>query len=304
MILNQFNLNYLKVFEEVYKTRSMTQAADRLHLTQSGVSQHIRALEDSLDLVLFDRINQKLIPTSSAKDLYQQCTIGLNTIEQALWRIKGDKHELSGTVNIGMPIEFGNNVIIPILSEFGKKYPKVKFQIFLDFASKLNDLLLEGQLDFAFVDEYKMDKRVVIENVFTEKLSLCISKDLLPATTNNSKKFFEGLPYVDYQQGAPVLKMWFEHHLKGAHLNINIRAMVMDVQGLARFIITGFGAGVLPMHVVRKLEKEGHNLHVFKVLSKDLENHISVAAVANKSQSPTAESLLKFLKEALKKKTS
>ncbi|MCC6137911.1 MAG: LysR family transcriptional regulator, partial [Bdellovibrionaceae bacterium] len=59
MLLDQINMNYLRIFEAVYRTRSMTQAANELHLTQSGISQHIKSLEDTLDLQLFDRIKQK-----------------------------------------------------------------------------------------------------------------------------------------------------------------------------------------------------------------------------------------------------
>ena len=70
MLIDQINLNQLRVFESVYRSKSMTHAARELHLTQSGVSQHIKALEDVLELKLFDRIKQKLVPTPSAKELY------------------------------------------------------------------------------------------------------------------------------------------------------------------------------------------------------------------------------------------
>jgi DNA-binding transcriptional LysR family regulator len=43
MIIDHINLNHLRIFQSVYKTQSMTTAAGELHLTQSGVSQHIKA---------------------------------------------------------------------------------------------------------------------------------------------------------------------------------------------------------------------------------------------------------------------
>lgn len=69
MIIDRINLNHLRVFECVYRTKSMTIAAEELHLTQSGVSQHIRSLEESLDIRLFDRIKHKLVPTGEARQL-------------------------------------------------------------------------------------------------------------------------------------------------------------------------------------------------------------------------------------------
>ncbi len=299
MLLNQINLNHLHVFAEVYKTKSMTIAAEKLHLTQSGVSQHIKALEDSLKIVLFDRINQRIIPTAAAADLYEQCNFGLETIEKALWKIRGDSTELSGIVNIGMPIEFGNSLIVPLLSKFGKAHKNIRFQIYLDFANKLNEMLLDGEIDFAFVDDYKMDKRIQTEIIYTERLALCTHIDNVNTNTKTDKKYFEDLDYVDYQKEAPILNMWFEHHLK-TKINVNVRVYVMDVQGIARFITNGFAAGILPMHVIRKLESEGHKLHIFKVQEKELENHVSVAFINNKTQSRAADLCLKFLQDSLR----
>ena len=59
-------------------------------------------------------------------------------------------------------------------------------------------------------------------------------------------KTYDKLDYVDYVKGAPVLKMWFEHHL-GKPFIPNIRAALMDVQGMTRIITSGLGAGVLPL---------------------------------------------------------
>lgn len=298
MLLNQINLNHLHVFAEVYKTKSMTIAAEKLHLTQSGVSQHIKALEDSLKVTLFDRINQRIIPTAAAADLYDQCNMGLETIEKALWKIRGDSTELGGTVSIGMPIEFGNSLIIPLLSKFGKLHKHIKFQIYLDYANKLNEMLLDGEIDFAFVDDYKMDKRIQTEIIYTEKLYLCTLNANNEDLTGKDRKFFEGINYVDYQKDAPFLDMWFEHHFK-TKANVNVRAFVMDVQGVARFIINGLGAGILPMHVIRKLEADGNKIHIFKASEKEMENHVSVAYISNKTQSRAADTCLRYLQESL-----
>src|SRR5262245_56732646 len=131
MFIDNINLNHLRVFECVYRTKSMTQASQELHLTQSGVSQHIKAFEDSLGTRLFDRIKQKLVPTSQANQLYKRCRDSLFGIERTLSEIKGAEKQLIGTVKIGMPIEFGNNLIVPLLAKFGREHPLVRFRLTL-----------------------------------------------------------------------------------------------------------------------------------------------------------------------------
>ena len=205
MLIDQINLNQLRVFESVYRTKSMTLAARELHLTQSGVSQHIRALEDVLELKLFDRIKQKLVATPSARELYKHTAKSFEEIETILNRLKKTDKELTGTISIGTPIEFGNNIMLPMLTEFQKKHPKVHFKIRQGFPFEMNHLLLAGELDFAFVDSFAMDKGIKTEPVYNEVLELCASKKLgLASKTQTDFDFYEKLTYVDYQEDQSV----------------------------------------------------------------------------------------------------
>lgn len=52
------DFNRLRVFYYIYKTGSSTSAGKELHLTQSGVSQHLKKLEQELDYELFTRVNK------------------------------------------------------------------------------------------------------------------------------------------------------------------------------------------------------------------------------------------------------
>jgi DNA-binding transcriptional LysR family regulator len=302
MIIDSVNLNHLRVFECVYRTRSMTSASSELHLTQSGVSQHVKSLEDMLGVRLFDRIKQRLVPTTQGTILFQSCSEGLNQLEQGLWKIKGEGNELGGTVSIGLPTEFGNNVVMPLISKLGKKHPHVKFRLALGFVSAMNEGLLRGELDFAFVDDFSPDRRVTTEKVYDEILDLCISDELLKkkgAPKQQNKKFFESLDYIEYQEGEPVLRRWFAHHLDSRNLTLNVKAVGLDAQGVGRLIQTELGAGVLPHHLVVKLQKEGHKLHRFKGSGKPLKNAISVAYLGGRTHSPAAVAALEFLKDSL-----
>lgn len=301
MIIDHVNLNHIRIFECVYRTQSMTAAAQELHLTQSGVSQHIKSLEDMLDIRLFDRIQQKLVPTSQARVLYENCSKSLQQIEQTLFRLKGGDTQLSGTISIGMPVEFGNNVILPLLGQFCRKHPLVKLNIKFGFASQMNEELLKGSLDFAFVDDFRMDRRILTEKVYDEVLDLCASEELIKkkGQPRQQRKYFEALEFVDYQENEPILRMWFHHHLETRHIDLNVRATVMDVQAIARLILSEAGAGVLPGHLLAKLQKEGHKIYKFKGCGKPLKNAISVAHLELRTHSPTALSALEFLKTSL-----
>lgn len=302
MLIDQINLNQLRVFESVFRTKSMTHAARELHLTQSGVSQHIKALEDVLELKLFDRIKQKLVPTPSARELYKHTAKSFEDIETILNKLKKTDKELTGMVSIGTPIEFGNNIMLPLLTEFQKLNPKVRFKIRQGFPFEMNHLLLSGELDFAFVDSFAMDKGIHTEPVYDEVLELCVSKKLgLAAKAQTDFEFYEKLAYVDYQEEQSVLSLWMKHHTQEKGAELDVRMYVMDAQAISKMILKGTGAGILPGHLAQRLLAVNDELQVLKGSGKPLINTISMANLDDKTLTPAAKTVMEFLKNSMKK---
>ncbi len=281
----------------------MTEAAKELHMTQSGVSQHIKTLEDLLHISLFDRIKKRLVPTATASQLYKRCTAGLNEIEQGLQELKQSTQQLTGMVSIGMPVEFGKSTLLPLLSKFSQKHPLVTFRFKLGLAPMMNDMLLKGELDFAIVDDFSMDRRITTTKVYDEVLDLYISQGLLEkhGKPRNQIAFFEALEYIEYQEGEPLLKMWFSHHFKTTKMRLNIKAMILDVHGVERLIEGGMGAGILPLHVVDKMPEA--NLYCFKGSGRPLKNAIRMAQLEGRSHAPAAAAAMKWLSDALEQVT-
>lgn len=287
----EYNLNHFKVFMAVYQAGSMTGAAELLHLTQSGVSQHIQALEEDLGQPLFSRVGRKLIPTQIATAIYPDIERAFVTVSERLRRVTGKNEEPEGMVRIGMPIEFGVNVLVPKLASLGQKYKKISFEITLDYASVLSQALIRGELDFAFVDETPLDRRIDYKAVAREDLLLCASREYMGTRprVNYTQSYFESLDYIEYRGQEPILRRWMLHHLKRKNLKLNVRSHIMDVQGVAKFITCGLGCGVLPDHLVTKLKKDGADLYVFEGKGKPLRNEIRLIRLKGHAPSGAAE---------------
>ncbi len=294
MFIDSININSLRVFERVYHTKSMTAAAKEMGLTQSGVSQHIKNLEQNLGQNLFDRLKHKLIPTREADVLAKSCHRHFLALERSIRQLTGQTETFRGEVRIGLPLEFGNNFILPLLTKIGRLHPEVSFHIKYGHASEMNGLLLSGDLDFAFVDSFSLDTQIELTPVWDETLALCISKEYKThlfgkKTPPHHISTYDKLDYVDYVEGAPVLAMWFKHHLKKSFIP-NVRANLMDVQGMSRIIREGLGAGVLPLHVVQRINSQyGEILDVFKGQTNALTNTISLGVVKQRTLSHTAK---------------
>lgn len=293
------NLNTFRIFLTVFEQKSMTQAAAALHLTQSGVSQHIQALEEELGFELFERVNKKLFPTARAAELYARGKKGIAEIEGAINVVRQTEEVPRGLVRIGLPVEYGNNVVIPKLSKLGEKYADLDFHIRLDFATTLSAMVLRGELDIALIDGFRVDRSLRIEPVAHETLVLCGLKSYVKrfGPVKNTTGYFSRLHYVDYSPGEPVVRSWFRHHLHRHNINIRTRAHIFDVQGISRFIRSGLAVGILPDYVVSKLEREGVDLHVFEGKRTPLQNEISLVYLPLKDRPLAQRTVMSCLRD-------
>lgn len=304
MIIDNLNLNLLRIFEAVYRHKSMTAAAKELFMTQSGASQNIKNLEEILEVTLFDRVKRRLVATDKADILFKMCSENLFSIERTLAQLKGVETQLTGVISIGIPNEYGNNIILPLLSEWGMKQEGLSFELKYGLAQDLKTSLLSGELDFAIVDSFGFDGELKTIKIGDERLALCASESYLesrPPKSKLTKKYFESLDYIGYAKGAPTLRMWFKHHYGHSNLNTGTRATLMNVQGVAQMIMQNFGVGILPMHMVKNLEDRGEAVHVFKGGETPLLNSISLAYLEGRTFSPAAQETINFIISSLKK---
>jgi DNA-binding transcriptional LysR family regulator len=123
------NLWQLQVFLVVYETGSFSAAATRLHMTQPGVSQQIRSLENHFGSQLFLRRGHGVELTAEGEELLDPARRLLNlseTIERTAISRRG---EVSGRVRLGCALSSGTYIFNSWLSEFRTRHPHVSFQV-------------------------------------------------------------------------------------------------------------------------------------------------------------------------------
>ena len=77
------NLEWYRTFKYIYKTGTLTGAAEVLFISQPGVSLHLSSLESYVGYKLFDRTSRKMIPTEKGKVLYNFITEAATKLEEA-----------------------------------------------------------------------------------------------------------------------------------------------------------------------------------------------------------------------------
>jgi LysR family transcriptional regulator, nitrogen assimilation regulatory protein len=144
----------IRLFVAAYEERSFTAAAKRENATQSGVSQHIRKLEDGLRVKLFMRDKGRVEPTPAGDSYYRHCIVLLNTHAKATTAVRRHGAGLEGNIVIGLMPTMTRCALAPVLARFIEQHPNAVVRVVEGYSAALTEQVLAAQLEFAVVPAF------------------------------------------------------------------------------------------------------------------------------------------------------
>lgn len=274
-------LKQMTVFMYVVKLGSITKAAEKLDVSKSVVSQHLKQLESELAVSLLKRTTRKQSLTSAGEHFYQQCCTMHELAEQA-WQDAQQLHlSPQGLIKITAPHALMDHLVLPALHEVFHAYPDVELELISHDGR--SDLMQEG-IDIAIrVGESKASnlkqKRIgdfrdvlcgslhTVEACQHDITALAVSHD------STSKVSLHSLPDIRY-----VANHWQEKSIHHSFSRKNSRSdnsgsnkKLADKKGTPRFELNfkthhkantlptclsmleqGFGVGIIPDFIFAK----------------------------------------------------
>ena len=146
------NFELYKVFYYVAKYNSFSQAAAKLYISQSAVSQSIKALETKLDIKLFVRNTKNIRLTSEGEKLFAYVEQAINLFLKGERLIEEMKDLLEGEVRIGASDTICRHFLLPYIEKYNTLYPDIKIQIISRTSPVCTQLLEKGEVDLAVVN--------------------------------------------------------------------------------------------------------------------------------------------------------
>lgn len=148
--ISQLDLNLLRLFDAVYRTRSISKAAQQLGLSQPATSQALTRLRVALGDPLFERTSMGVRPTERADRLARSVQAGLAVLEAGLEE-SADFDPLTSTANIRLHLtDIGEARFLPRLMEaLRQRAPRVQLTAQAWPQDTLSESLDNGQLHFA-----------------------------------------------------------------------------------------------------------------------------------------------------------
>lgn len=247
--------NKLKIFHAVFESGSFSAASQVLKLSQSSVSRHIRNLEDRLQMSLFFRQINGIIPTEQAEFLYETT--------QAIWDrlafietlLNDDRDAPQGVLRVVSSPAFATLWLIFHLPDFLNLYEDLTVEIFADYANQ------------RFYDLRETDVLIHAEpTFFAGILSVPILKQTTGIFASRSYLKAFGVPYKPQQLNQHRLICFDEKYtLPFPRYNLLLELgadtghsrqpfiKINSLLGIARAVEEGLGIALLPPFVAETL---------------------------------------------------
>ena len=194
------NYTQIRSFNAVTKHRSFTKAAKILSVSQSAISEQVKSVESRFKIKLFIRNGSGISLTDYGKKLYD-ITKDIDDIhEQALNLLKSSNRLTSGTLNIGTvaPIH-----LMPILSKFSKKFPKINCNIVFGNSVQIKEKLLRKEIDIGILADINDQSQLYSKPLVRDKLLLFVSiKNTISKTKSISFKDIVNETFIVREKGS------------------------------------------------------------------------------------------------------
>jgi LysR family transcriptional regulator for metE and metH len=253
--MNHLEIRHLRMICTIAETGSMTNAAQKLFITQSALSQQLKDIESKLKVDLFFRTRKKMILTPIGKNL-------LDTAQQVITAVEDKELEIArivsgerGELKVGTQCIFCYKWLPEVMRQFQNKFPKVEIEI--GNAGNLAEELAAKRYDLIITGAAAGDDNYDCLPLFSDQL-VCIMPPDHPLISRSWVELddFQRFNFISYAERAQ--NRFCQLYLKPRGVEPKRMMTVGHPLAIIEMVASGFGLSVFPRWVVQStLERDG-----------------------------------------------
>ena len=156
--------------------RHFATAAEKCFVTQPTLSMQLKKLEEELDIVLFDRTRQPVVPTEAGRKIIEQARLVLQESKKIKLLADESKNELSGDLRIGVIPTIAPYLLPLFAGEFKKNYPGIDVKIQEAITERIEEMLTKDLLDVGILVTPLHNKSIIEHPVYYEEMLVYSSR--------------------------------------------------------------------------------------------------------------------------------
>jgi DNA-binding transcriptional LysR family regulator len=241
------DLRKLRYFAGVVDARSISKAAESLHVAQPALSKSIQALEQDLGTPLLHRSPQGVATTEAGARLYDHCQILFKQVDRARIDVRNSVERPSGLVAVGMPHSLMMVLALPLLEMTSRRCPEVRLELRQEHSHVLASAIRSNKLDFAVVANPRSRSGLVCQPLLVEEL-LFIERRMADEGESDTRIAFAEASQRHYVLPSlgNGLRACAEGHFRARSLPLEVKYEVNAIALITQCVDAGLGASLLP----------------------------------------------------------
>tara|TARA_R110001592_G_scaffold3391_5_gene19079 strand:+ start:10475 stop:11353 length:879 start_codon:yes stop_codon:yes gene_type:complete len=289
----QLEFRHIKCFLAVAEDLHFRKAAERLFISQPGLSRQIKQMEEKLGIVLFERHNRKVILTRAGEYLKKELTINLKNIEHTFNHAKLLNDGKRGDLKFGYVGSAMQEIIPSLLVKFKNEYPNIVFSLKEMDNHKQIEGLLSYDLDLGFVRLDRVPKGLTLKPILKESFCLVLPKEHLIDERNfKSLRQFKKESFILFD--PKYSSSYFEKVMQifdDSGFSPVISHNTIHAGSIYKLVENDFGISIVPKSLIEKSNKKIKFIELNKIKQKTT---LSVVWNTN-NRNPILKEIVKLL---------
>lgn len=291
------DIKQLHYFTTVVEEKTVTAAAEKLHMTQPPLTMQLHALESELGCKLFERKGRTLSLTDAGQHMYRRALEIIGMCDNAQREMKDYRNGTVGTLRIGVISSVQGTLFTKILKEYHDRYPNIKISVFSANTYQLLEKLQNREIDTAITRTPFSAAKLHAEYIRTEEIHAIGKSDFFGKAaaggTDITLAELARLPLIIYRRWQKVIESVFE----SAGLSPNICCVNDDARMTLLLALNGLGVGLL--HPSAIPSEYSSDISVMRLPEKALTSRIALVCADKDSLPEPAALFHRLVKAAL-----
>jgi DNA-binding transcriptional LysR family regulator len=282
------HLETLQVFCDLVESGSFSTAASQNFITQSAVSQQVRALEARFDQRLVERTKGRVQPTQAGQLLYQASKDISGRYRDLREQLQSFGTTVSGSVRLATVHSVGLYELAEPLKKFLKAYPQVNVHLEYSRSTKIFEDVLSGRIDLGIVAYPARRPQISVIPFRKDRLVLvCATHHPLARRHTATLADLEGQDVVGYERDVPTRR---ELDRVFRRKNVTVRyVMELDnIETIKRVVEIGAGLAIVPEPTIKQ-EVKNRTLCALQITDETLMRPLGIVHRQGRHFSPAVE---------------
>jgi len=293
MSMQHVSLRQLRVFESAATHRSFSRAAEALHLTQPGVSMHIKELEGHAGLPLFERVGKKLFVTEAGQELLIRAREVIRSLKDADDAFDGIKGLRRGRITLAV-VSTAKYFAPRLLARFRDQFPQLEIRLAVSNRTSVIEQLVGNAVDLAIMGR-SPDSLDIEAHAFADNPHVIIAAPGhgLAGERGIDAALIAKQTFLVRESGSGT-RLAMEEFFEQRRLSYRVGMEMASNETIKQAVMADMGVSFLSRDTI-ELEVQMGRLVVLDVDGLPVIRHWHVAHLANKRLSPTAHAFKAFV---------